>query len=57
MTVFFEIKKSILKGEKKYKGITLPSPQTHGTYTQRNTYANLATQKVFNEYKKLQHQK
>jgi hypothetical protein len=51
--IFFEIKESIKKGEDNYKGLALPKLQLTGTYTQRNTYLNLVTQKIFNEYKKL----
>lgn len=54
MEIISEIKKAILREDEFFKGvIKLPKPQKTGTYTQRNTYLNLATQKVFNEYKKL----
>jgi len=32
---------AILRGEKSYQGISLPSPQRAGTYTQQQAYANL----------------
>lgn len=41
-----EIQNAILRGDKEYKGIKLPSPQRAGTFTQNSTYAFLKAQEI-----------
>lgn len=43
------IKVAILREEKQYKGIDLPSPQKTGTGYQRNTYAIQQANKLVDE--------
>lgn len=40
----------ILRGQKEYEGIKLPSPQTNGTNTQRQAYAKQCATKIYNNY-------
>lgn len=49
MNQILEIQKAILRGDKEYKGIKLPSPQGAGTYTQKSTYAYLKAQEIIKE--------
>lgn len=44
------IKVAILREEKQYKGIDLPSPQKTGTGYQRNTYAIQKAREIVNEH-------
>lgn len=43
------IKVAILKEQKEYQGIALPSPQKTGTGYQRNTYAIEAAKRIVQE--------
>jgi hypothetical protein len=40
------IANAIMRGDKEFNGVALPSPQTSGTYTQRMMYAKMEADKV-----------
>lgn len=54
MNITTQIAKAILRGDKTFKStsgmydVKLPSPQTAGTYTQREAYAYMEAQKIVN---------
>ena len=44
------IKTAILRGEKFYKKVALPSPQRRGTYFQQISYAQITAQDIYEQY-------
>lgn len=49
MKKILKVKQMILNKQSFYKGKKLPSPQTHGTFFQKDVYAFKAAQKFLKE--------
>jgi len=50
MNVIVEmITRAIIRGDKTFRGITLPSPQGAGTYTQKNSYARYKAKRIYDQ--------
>jgi len=47
------IKVAILKEQKEFEGVKLPSPQKTGTSVQRNSYAKMQAQEIFDKHFKV----
>lgn len=45
-----QIKKAILKGNKSYMGVRLPSPQGSGTSMQKSTFARMKAEDVYDQF-------
>ena len=49
-----EVSRLILTFKKTWRGVTLPSPQTAGTWTQKWTYAQMKEQQIVQAWMKEQ---
>ena len=50
MEIIEAITRAILKGQKEYEGVKLPTPQRAGTMTQCVTYARIKAQEIYEKH-------